>query len=66
MISYEGKHPLHNWKAVNNTVNCVITYNPDRQAIEAVAASARLISFDSHNANRDSHALEVLDALAYP
>lgn len=65
-ISYSGTHPFHSWKAVSRDINCVITFNELTRAVETVAASAKIMSFDSRNTNRDSHALEVLDALIYP
>jgi polyisoprenoid-binding protein YceI len=65
-ISYNGHHPLHDWTATNRDVNCVITLNQANRLVETVAVSARVMAFDSRNSNRDSHALEVLDALVYP
>ncbi len=65
-ISYNGSHPFHDWTATNRDINCVITVNQANQQIETVAVSARVIAFDSQNSNRDSHALEVLDAYVYP
>lgn len=65
-ISYEGKHPLHSWKAVCREVDCVVTYDEDEAKLETVAISAKVMAFDSRNTNRDSHALEALEALTYP
>ena len=65
-ISYTMVHPLHEWTGTSRAVNCIIIYNPADDKIETVAASIPLSSFDSKNANRDSHALEVLDAIKYP
>jgi len=65
-ISYEGKHPLHSWKAVCREVDCVVTYDEDESKLETVAISAKVMAFDSRNTNRDSHALEALEALSYP
>ncbi len=65
-ISYEGRHPLHSWKAVSKDISCVITYDENNLQIETVAASSKVLSFDSKNTNRDSHALEMLEALTYP
>lgn len=65
-ISYDGFHILHTWKGITKDVNCVITYNTGNQTIEAVAASAKLLNFNSKNINRDSHGLEMLDALVFP
>jgi len=65
-ISYTMVHPLHEWTGTSRAVNCVIIYNAAEDKIETVAAAIALSSFDSKNANRDSHALEVLDAIKYP
>ncbi len=64
-VSYEGFHPLHNWTAKSDGVVCVINYNVDKQKIETVAASAKVISFDSRNSNRDSNAMETIEALVF-
>ena len=59
-------HPLHEWTGTSRAVNCIIIYNPTNDKIETAAVSIALSSFDSKNANRDSHALEVLEAIKYP
>ena len=65
-VSYAAKHPLHAWEGVSRAVNCAVTYNDDTKQVENVAVSMKVASFDSGNSNRDSHAMEVLDALKYP
>ncbi len=65
-ISYQGKHPFHSWKATSKDISCVITFDEDNFQIETVAVSAKVLSFDSKNTNRDSHALEMVEALAFP
>lgn len=65
-IAYDGFHALHKWNGTTKDVTCVITYNTEKQTVEAIAASAKLLLFDSGNGNRDSHALEMLDALIFP
>lgn len=65
-ITYEMKHPMHDWEAVCKDVNAVIVYNKTTKGIEQVAVSLKVQSFDSGNPNRDSHGLEVLEALKYP
>ena len=65
-IEYTMVHPLHEWTGVSQNVNCAILYGPDTKRIESVAVSVPLSSFDSRNSNRDSHALEVLEALQFP
>lgn len=65
-ITYEMKHPMHDWEAVCKDVNAVVVYSKPMRTIEQVAVSLKVQSFDSGNPNRDSHALEVLEALKYP
>jgi polyisoprenoid-binding protein YceI len=64
-ITYYMKHALHAWTGVSKDVNCVIQLNSEGH-IEKVAATAKVKSFDSKNSNRDSHMLEVTDALSFP
>lgn len=65
-ITYEMKHPMHDWEAVCRNVNAIVVYNKYTKGIEQIAVSLRVQSFDSGNPNRDSHALEVLEALKFP
>jgi len=65
-ITYEMRHPMHTWEGICKNVSAVILYNDQKQVIEQVAAVARVDCFDSGNSNRDSHALEVTEALKYP
>mgnify|MGYP001339396197 CR=1 FL=1 len=64
-IRYEMEHPLHDWDARSTASKCMIVYDEEASRIEAVAVSVPVKSFDSGNSNRDSHALEVLEALKY-
>jgi len=65
-ITYSMHHLLHSWEGVSNEVNSVILSNEDRTEISQVAVSVRISSFDSQNANRDSHAMEATEALFFP
>lgn len=65
-VSYQGKHPFHTWKSTNKDVSCVITFDEDKFKIETVAVSAKVLLFDSKNTNRDSHGLEMVEALTFP
>lgn len=65
-ITYAMKHPMHDWDAKSNMAKSVIVYNSTSQKIEAVAVVVPVKSFDSGNSNRDSHAIEVLEALKFP
>ena len=65
-ISYAMRHPLHSWTAKSKDVTSIIMCDEQKQNITQVAVSAPVSSFDSQNANRDSHAIEVTEALTYP
>lgn len=65
-IGYSMKHPLHEWSASAKDGKCIIVFNDDTQKVEVVAVVVAVRSFDSENSNRDSHALEVLEALKFP
>ena len=62
-IKYDAKHVLHAWEGVNKNVKGVIVKNEE---IEKIAIAAQVIDFDSGNAGRDAHSLEVLEALKFP
>lgn len=64
-LTYYMKHALHSWEGVSRDVSCIIQLDANGN-IEKVAASVPVKSFDSKNSNRDSHMLEVTDALTYP
>lgn len=65
-LVYSMKHPMHDWDATSKDSKCVIVYNSTTQKVEAVAVIAPVKSFDSGNSNRDSHTIEVLEALKFP
>lgn len=65
-IQYNMEHPLHSWDAKSASPKCIMVYDDESSKIEAVAVVAAVKSFDSGNSNRDSHAIEVLEALKYP
>lgn len=64
-ITYAMSHPMHSFEGVSRDVACVVVLD-DASKIESVAAAAKVSSFDSDNTNRDSHALEKMEALKYP
>lgn len=64
-IKYFMKHALHSWQGVSQDVNSIVQLNAQGD-IEKVAATVPVKSFDSKNSNRDSHMLEVTDALTHP
>lgn len=65
-ITYSMRHPLHAWSGTSREVNSVIISEGRKSNIRQVAATVRVASFDSRNANRDSHMLEVTEALKFP
>ena len=62
-IKYDAKHVLHAWEGINENIKVVIEKD---QEIEKIAIAAQVVDFDSGNAGRDAHSLEVLEALKFP
>jgi polyisoprenoid-binding protein YceI len=65
-ITYSMKHPLHEWTGESKEVNSILLMDEAKTFVYQVAVSAKLASFDSKNANRDSHMMEVTEALKFP
>ncbi len=65
-ITYSMNHPLHAWTGESKEVNSIILTDETKTTIFQVAVSAKVSTFDSKNANRDSHMMEVTEALKYP
>lgn len=65
-VTYAMKHPMHDWEGKSKDVSAVIIYNDDTKQIDQVAVAIPLNSFDSGNSNRDSHSLEIMEALKFP
>jgi polyisoprenoid-binding protein YceI len=65
-ISYSMHHPLHSWTGVSNDVTSLILTDADKSVIKQVAVNVKIASFDSQNANRDSHVIEASEGLKYP
>jgi len=65
-ITYAMNHPLHTWTGESREINSIILTDETKSTIFQVAVSAKVSTFDSKNANRDSHMMEVTEALKYP
>ncbi len=65
-ITYSMKHPLHVWSGTSREISSVIMSDGEKINIRQVAVSVSVATFDSRNANRDSHMLEVTEALRFP
>ncbi|MCB0688086.1 MAG: YceI family protein [Saprospiraceae bacterium] len=65
-IAYTMHHPLHTWTGTSKEVTSIIVWNAKENEINQVAVTVKMSTFDSQNANRDSHAMEVAEALKFP
>ena len=65
-LSYSANHALHAWTGTSKKVDCLLIYDGDTKTFKKVAVSTNVADFDSANSSRDSHGLEVLDAIKFP
>jgi len=65
-IKYELRHPTHNVIATSKELQVKIEYDKEKNAILNAIAQIKVSSFDSGNSNRDSHAMELIEAMKYP
>ena len=65
-ISYDGKHPAHNWTGVSKDVQGTFEMNKQDLTQSKVDLYVPVFSFDSKNANRDSNMLDVVEEYYYP
>jgi len=63
-ITYTMKHKLHTWDGTSKQVNVASKWNGDK--LEQISVLAKVSSFNSGLSSRDSHMIEVLDALTLP
>ena len=66
LVTYAMSHPMHSWEGTCKDVNAIIVINEKTRVIEQIAVALQLDTFNSGNANRDSHALEVMESLKFP
>ncbi len=65
-LSYTGRHPLHSWTGVSQSVQGTLMINQDDPSQSSVEIVIPVESFDSGNGNRDSNMLETVEASSYP
>jgi polyisoprenoid-binding protein YceI len=65
-MTYFLTHPMHEIEAVSKEVESSIEMDMTSRSITGVSVRIDVTSFNSGNSNRDSHAMEVIDALTYP
>ncbi len=65
-ITYRMTHLLHEIEATSKDATYRLEIDPEKKKIVSVSAAVDVTTFDSGNSNRDSHAMEVIDAISYP
>ena len=65
-ISYDGKHPAHNWTGVSKDIQGTFEINKQDLTQSKVDLFVPVFSFDSRNSNRDSNMLDVVEEYYYP
>lgn len=65
-IKYKLTHPLHEVEATSHDEVCVIDADTAKKEIKQALVQVGVATFNSGNSNRDSHAMEVIDAITYP
>ena len=67
-ITYHMRHKLHEWDGVSDKLKIQANWESASPVnkITKIAISTKVSSFNSGLSNRDSHMIEVLEALSYP
>ena len=65
-ISYDGKHPAHNWTGISKEIQGTFELNKEDLTQSKVDLFVPVFSFDSKNANRDSNMLDVVEEYYFP
>jgi polyisoprenoid-binding protein YceI len=65
-MTYRLVHPLHHVEATSKEVVYDLETDPATKEFRKVSGWVDVTTFDSGNSNRDSHAMEVIDAIDYP
>ena len=65
-ITYHLSHLLHTVESVSKDATYLVEIDASKKEIKTVSAQVDVTTFDSGNSNRDSHAMEVIDAITYP
>jgi polyisoprenoid-binding protein YceI len=65
-VTYQMTHPLHEIEATSKDIGCWVDLDPAKKEITHAYVQIDVTTFNSGNSNRDSHAMEVIDAISYP
>ncbi len=63
-LTYDAEHFTHKWSGTNDKPKGVLVLDENNSPTQ-IAVTAALTDFNSQNANRDAHALEILNALIH-
>ena len=63
-LTYDAEHFTHNWAGTNEKPKGLLVLD-ENGTPKQIAVTAALTDFNSQNANRDAHALEILNALIH-
>lgn len=66
VLTYGMNHPMHEWTGDSKNFTAVVLTDKSKTKISKVAVSVKISTFDTQNANRDSHTIEVTEALKFP
>ena len=64
--TYYMVHTMHKFDATSKDIVYTASLDLNARNIQSVTAVVDVTSFDSGNSNRDSHAMEVIDAMTFP
>ena len=62
-VTYLLSHPLHHMESTSNEIDCRIEIDPAKKEIKTASVQIDVTTFNSGNSNRDSHAMEGIDAI---
>jgi polyisoprenoid-binding protein YceI len=65
-VTYFLSHPLHEVESTSKDIQSRIEIDRAKKEIKSVSTTIDVMTFNSGNSNRDSHAMEVIDAITYP
>ena len=63
-FTYYMHHKLHSWSATSRAASGAIQSSPDWKSAD-ISVKIPVLSFDSHNRNRDSHMGEVIESYIF-
>lgn len=65
-ITFRLGHPAHTTVGVSDKLQVKIEFDKDKKEVTKAIAQVKVLTFNSGNSNRDSHAMELIEADKYP